>query len=371
MIYGNARSDVSPRCRRAARAGGVLLTVITLTACSSDTPPAVSTSPTAQMTAMTGLAAGGACEGPPALQALWRERMTQPAGQFQPLGPGDVLRVSVAGINELQNEEVQVSESGSITLPYAGTVDVQGMGIDEAEQTLDQRFGEYIRSPEVHIVMQQDRSQAVAVMGLVSKPTLVPLTMPNETIMDVIGEAGGLTNDASQRILFVPAGAQAQSAAPAVIAASAGPGTAAMAGEAQIAPIVIDLHGSTDEGCLNLPMHAGDTIVVPPAGNVMVGGWVERPGEVQITPGMTVLGAITAAGGALYTSNVEVLRADSQGRRTGMPVNLAAVKSGEEPDPPVEAGDVVMVQGSAWGALPYAFHEVFTGLGSGIAIPVP
>ncbi len=310
--------------------------------------------------------------------------MGQPPGQqTQPLGPGDELRISVAGINELQNEDVQVSDSGTIALPYAGVVNVEGLSVDEAEQALDQRFSEYIRAPEVHIVMQQNRSQAVAVMGLVSKPMLVPLTMPNETIMEVIGEAGGLTNDASQRILLFPAGAGRQTASPRIIEASAKPNsipvasTMATAGvspgvsRGEAAPIVVDLHGGADQGCLNLPMRAGDTILVPPAGNVMVGGWVERPGEVQITPGMTVLGAIEAAGGALYTSNVEILRADPEGKRTRIPVDLAAVKSGRESDPTVEAGDVVMVEGSTWGALPYAFHEIFTGLGSGIAIPVP
>ena len=78
---------------------------------------------------------------------------------------------------------------------------------------LDQAFSQYIRTPEVHVVMEQERNQAVAVMGLVNKPELVPLTMPDETIMDVIGDAGGLTNEASQRVLLIPSAAQAPSAA--------------------------------------------------------------------------------------------------------------------------------------------------------------
>ena len=358
---------------------------LTLAACASSDPPAMPASSAMQPTAMTSLAAAeGVCTGSPALMSLWEKRMGQEggqqAGQIQPLGPGDELRISVAGINQLQNEDVEVSDSGTIALPYAGTVDVAGLSVDQAEQALDQRFGEYIRTPEVHIVMEKNRSQAVAVMGLVSKPMLVPLTMPNETIMEVIGEAGGLTNDASQRILLFPGGAEAHAASPRIIEASADanavPGAASMAarqdgGQGEAAPIVVDLHGGVDQSCLNLPMRAGDTILVPPAGNVMVGGWVERPGEVQITPGMTVLGAIESAGGALYSANVEILRANAEGRRARVPVDLAAVKSGKEPDPTVEAGDVVMVEGSAWGALPYAFHEVFTGLGSGIAIPIP
>jgi protein involved in polysaccharide export with SLBB domain len=248
-------------------------------------------------------------------------------------------------------------------------------------------------------------------MGLVNKPELVPLTMPDETIMDVIGDAGGLTNEASQRVLLIPAAAQAQSDAAGAMATNAGPcaasaagcgadppgapggavnaayqgaayqgaayqgaayqGAAGPAGQGRIAPVVVDLHSSADQGCLDLPVRAGDTVVVPPAGSVMVGGWVDRPGEVPISPGMTVLGAITAAGGTLYSSNVEVLRTNPEGKRTVIPVDLAAVKSGRQQDPTVEAGDVVMVEGSVLGALPYAFHSLFNGVSGGIPIPVP
>jgi polysaccharide biosynthesis/export protein len=383
-----------------------VLTTISLAACSSSVP-STSFAPSATEPAGTTLAATGDCDGSPELAALWQQRMTQTGAENQPLGPGDVLSVSVVGIQELQDQRVQVSDSGAITLPFVGKIEAQGKSLDELEQELEVRFADYIKSPEVHVVMQKDRSQTVAVMGLVSKPMLVPLTMPNETIMDVIGEAGGLSNDASQRVLFMPREAQPQTissgahggaqeacdagadaandgqpggpcgADPAGVAnkaASSNSGSqsaTALPDQARITPIVVDLHSGSDEGCLNLPVRAGDTIIVPPAGNVMVGGWVERPGEVQITPGMTVLGAITAAGGALYSSNVEVLRVNARDQRTGIPIDLAAVKSGSEPDVPVEAGDVVIVKGSVLGSLPYAFHELFTGLGAGIPIPIP
>lgn len=242
----------------------LLFVTLALAACSSGPPPPT----TATSTAL--LSAAGSCDGPPALRALWRqERMAQPAARYEPVGPGDVLRVWVVGINELEDEEVQVSDSGTITLPYVGTIDVQGLGIDQMENRLDQAFAEYIRTPEVHVVMKEDRSQAVAVMGLVNKPELVPLAMPDETIMDVIGVAGGLTSDASQRVLLIPAAAEGQSAAAGVVPTSADPpgvpgdatnaayqGTAAPRGQGWIAPIVVDLHSSTDQGCLDLPVRA-------------------------------------------------------------------------------------------------------------------
>lgn len=404
------RRPTSPRIPSRTQRWGLPLGLfavgaVALTACSASVPSAPGTLSGTGTAVPSAFATAQGCGGPPALRTLWQERVAQGAAQYQPLGPGDVLVVSVVGIPELRDQEVQVTDSGSITLPFAGTIAVGGMSLDGVEHELERRFAEYIRSPEVHVVMRQNRSQTVAVMGLVSKPTLVPLTSPDETIMDAIGEAGGLTSGAAQRILFIPGGTYqrlpSKSKPAGGLGACTGPkatanknaeqcardlpaghdmpsaaqaargGPAAEPANATNGPIVVDLYKGADQGCLNLPVRAGDTIVVPPAGNVMVGGWVARPGEVQITRGMTVLGAVTAAGGALFSSNAEVLRANTHGRRTAIPVDLSAVRSGKEPDVPVEAGDVVVVQSSTLGAIPYALHELFNRFGAGMAIPIP
>lgn len=54
-------------------------------------------------------------------------------------------------------------------------------------------------------------------------------------------------------------------------------------------------------------------------------GWVSKPGSFDITPGMTVLGAITAAGGAMFSSKVELKRTE-HGSRVSIPVDLSKSK---------------------------------------------
>lgn len=52
-------------------------------------------------------------------------------------------------------------------------------------------------------------------------------------------------------------------------------------------------------------------LLIPSAGQVLVEGWVEKPGSYKITPALTVLGAVAAAGGPLFpadTSAVKVIR---------------------------------------------------------------
>jgi len=122
---------------------------------------------------------------------------------------------------------------------------------------------------------------------------------------------------------------------------------------------------------LNMPARPGDVLIVPSAGQVTVGGWVATPGAYKLTPNMTALSAISSAGGALFSSSGEILRTAASGDRLSIPLDLSDIKSGTEPDVPVTSGDVVLVDRSAAGAVPYLFYEIFTKFGTGMYIPVP
>jgi protein involved in polysaccharide export with SLBB domain len=133
----------------------------------------------------------------------------------------------------------------------------------------------------------------------------------------------------------------------------------------------MNLHDDGQRACFELPARLGDTLIVPVAGNVTVDGWVTNRGAVNLTPGMTVTGAIAAAGGALFSSRAKILRENTRGVRVALQLDLASIEAGSEPDPPVEAGDVVVVERSVLGAAPYAVYSVFARFTPGFAIPIP
>jgi protein involved in polysaccharide export with SLBB domain len=137
--------------------------------------------------------------------------------------------------------------------------------------------------------------------------------------------------------------------------------------------ITLPLGRSGDAGCLNMPARPGDVILIPDAGSVTVVGWVNNPGTYPISRGMTVLGAVTAAGGALFSWQVEVMRTDQAGSRVVKEFNINRLQNGTETDIPVEAGDVVLMERSVVGAVPYALWAIFehSGSGVGMGIPVP
>jgi hypothetical protein len=84
---------------------------------------------------------------------------------------------------------------------------------------------------------------------------------------------------------------------------------------------------------------------------------------------MTTLGAVTAAGGQLYSSSALVLRAGPDGKKVKLPVNLSSVEKGSSADVPVISGDVVIVQRSLAGAVPYSLYFLLSKFGTGMYFP--
>lgn len=350
------------------------------------------------------------------LQALLAQRSKDEFSDKLDIGPGDVIEITVAGVPELRKYRARVSEDDTISVPLAGVLQVGGMTEEDLRQALYQRLEKPVKDPQVEVFVVQYHSREVAVVGMVHKPGLYSITSRSDTILDMVDRAGGMTDQASSRLLFIPApsgggaarlelaqalaepaGEQPSRVDPIAAAAppaqrevaesrdqvrGAGlpndPAQAGASGSVRLAsflggvePIEVDLSAAAREGQLDVPVRPGDTIIVPAAGEVMVDGWVANPGAFRIVPGMTALSAVSAAGGALFSHTAEVLRTNPDGSRRAIVVDLSKVKAGEEADVPVEAGDVVFVQRTVLGAVPYAFYEIFTKFGTGVYAPVP
>jgi len=359
------------------------------------------------------------------LQELWQKRTRDSFGSDFTLGPGDVLEIEVP-LEQLEHREVRVSPRDTITLPLAGVVQVKGMTEQSLTDSLRRRLSKYMYDPPVSLFVKQYGSRQVAVMGAIEKPGLYTLASGSDTLMEMISKAGGMTSDAASKIIFVPAGAGGSGLQQANLAGvtraadrdearadtdaqaldadtsriSAGPAAPRVArvenekagavrpgvvdapnphtqlgmfgpAAAKLHPIIIGMSDPSTQNYLDLPARPGDVLIVPSAGEVTVGGWVQQPGAYKVTPGMTALSAISAAGGAMFSSSAEVLRTGNGGERLSISVNIPAVQKGQERDVSMQSGDVVMVDKSTAGAIPYAAYEIFSKFGSGLMFPIP
>jgi len=329
------------------------------------------------------------------LENLWRVRVVDAAGNASSsgftLGPGDILRISVPQIPQLKDRTVRVSEQGTIALPLMGEINVSGMTQQDLLADLSQRVRKYMYHPQVEVFLQQSENREVAVLGSVKTPGRYMLTSRSDTVMTMISRAGGLSaggasGEAASRILLIPAratkgqsgtpaalppkveiaDAQGASATPVALRNFADPDPAGK--REQVEQVVINTSRAEEQRYLELPAEPGDVIIVPAAGQVTVQGWVDKPGAFPITSGMTVLGSIAAAGGALFSSSATLLREQSDGHKLGIPLALDKIKSGEQPDVRVQGGDVVVVERSAAGAIPYTAYFLIQRIGLGIPL---
>ena len=91
--------------------------------------------------------------GVPALVELWRQRVDAPLTDL-PIGPGDVIDISVPEIEELQHQKVRVSAQGQIELPLIGSVEAAGLGENELHDALVQKLKVYMKTPRVELFVR-------------------------------------------------------------------------------------------------------------------------------------------------------------------------------------------------------------------------
>jgi protein involved in polysaccharide export with SLBB domain len=338
------------------------------------------------------------------LDALYRTRMQGDTVTDYPIGPGDIVQISVPPIDELRERTVRVEPDGSISLPMLGTMQAGGLTEKQLRAELTDRLKTYMYKPEIDVFVKEYRSRQVAVIGMVNNPGLVTLTGPNETVLDMMTRAGGLTATAADEIILMPAEQNKQQAIGRIAEVSANgadpaaalhngvpPSDASALREAAFKrgelsallrqnshPLVIGLKSTALTGggtYLNMPVRPGDVIVVPGGGDVMVVGWVQNPGHFQVGSGLTVLGAIGAAGGPMFAANsseVHLIRTRRDGSKLVLRIDLDKIKNGQEADLPVRGNDVIDVPYSTVKVGPYVFYQILSKMSvGGPAIPAP
>jgi len=107
------------------------------------------------------------------------------------LGPGDQIRVITLGEDRLTGE-FRVNDSGAISLPLLGTVQVAGLTTAELEHVLGEALirAQLIREPSVSVEVSVYRP--IFVLGEVNHPGEYPY-QPGMTVVSAVAVAGGYT----------------------------------------------------------------------------------------------------------------------------------------------------------------------------------
>lgn len=228
--------------------------------------------------------------------ALW---IVTPAAWAQAtrevIGPGDTVRITAYRNPDLTTE-ARLSSEGKLNVPLVGEMSLRGMTPDQAAQRIADRLkaGKYILDPQITVTVLQARSRLVSVLGFVRNPGRYMLDGVSAKISDVIAMAGGLDPNGSENVVLQPHGA------------------------GQSNPVTVDLTSVLEgDNSKNVQVHGGDSIFVPRAPVVYVYGEVMRGGAYRIEPDMTVMQAISLAGGITprgSQNRVQIRRRESDGK---------------------------------------------------------
>ncbi len=263
----------------------------------------------------------------PETGAVVPEPFTSQAGEYR-VGAGDVLAIDVFGLDEM-DRKVRVQRDGKISLPLLGVFSVAGLDLEDAELLIagmlrDKRL---VREPQVSIFVEELLSRAVNVQGAVVKPGVYQL-IGSKSLLEVIGEAGGIREDSGARVLVLRR----------------------EAGEERKMDLDLEALVAGDNRSVNIPLLPGDIVMVPFSRRltVYVTGAVEQPGPVsyQSSDGITVLQAIIAAGGPTPRANlknVHILRKLPAGGQQKIKANIKKIQSGKMDDVVLERNDTVVV----------------------------
>jgi polysaccharide export outer membrane protein len=231
------------------------------------------------------------------------------------IGPGDVLKVTVYGHEDLTRVAV-VAPDGRMPFPLIDEVQAGGLTPTELESRLRDLLGkDYLVSPQVTVTVQEYRSQKVFVLGDAEKPGTYPLT-GRSTLLDILSLAGGPAKTAGRQVVVVR------------FPTSEAPVALGTAGSTMFR---VNLRKLLDgDASENIPLESGDTIYVPKQTSFFVLGEVKKPGAYLLEKDTSALEAVTMAGGfteRAAPSAAKLLRKQPDGSQETIPIDLSGSDS--------------------------------------------
>ena len=193
------------------------------------------------------------------------------------VGEGDVVKIAVFNNDDLTTI-ARVSGEGIVKFPLIGQIQVGGLTISQITDKISLLLADgYVVNPQVSVFVQEYRSRKAFIMGEVNKPGYHVL-IGTTTLLELLSVAGGVTRDAADKLTI-----KRKSNA---------------SGNEEII-ITVDLKSLLEKGdtSQDVPIMDGDSIYIPKTGVFYVTGEIVRPGAYKFEEGLTVIKAVTLAGG--------------------------------------------------------------------------
>jgi len=287
------------------------------------------------------------------------------------IGPGDLLAIKIVGIENM-DQQIRVSGSGKISIPYLGVLDAADLTAAQLEEKISTLLVEakLVKEPEVLVFVAEYRAKPIYILGEVDQAGEIIMTQ-QLYLMDAILMAGGLDYTASDRAFLHRRKFEAAPLSARELKNSPG-----QARDSDIEVIDVNLRAIKEGGVVepNPLLRKGDVLFIPERkvkfyyiiGDVGLTGVFTLPehGELLVSR------ALASAGGPLRTAKISaglLVRYDTQGQRQEKKVDFKAILDGRAADFAVQPQDVIFLPGSqfkTWGYAMLGFVPRFAWIGA-------
>ena len=272
------------------------------------------------------------------------------------IGYQDRVTVQVFRRPEL-TQTVDVNPNGTINLfrlpePVPAVCKTEG---ELANDIAEAYRKDYLRNPEVKVIVAEQRSQAFAVIGAVVKPAQYVVSK-RIRLLELLSLAGGPSPDAGSRLILARTGSTA----------TCKEGVASK----DIADVLYADFKIKDvlEARENPEVRPGDIVSVLEEDSVYVYGNVNKQGQVKFKEPITLMQAIASAGGlkpAAKKDKIRVLRQKANAlEKEEVVFDLGKISKREANDPYLQPNDIVAVSEDA-------AKSIFQGIGRSLTQGIP
>ena len=215
------------------------------------------------------------CGGITSARAQGATAMAVAATEYR-LGSGDVVRINVYQNPDL-TLETRVTEAGIVSYPLLGAIRLGGLSVTAAEKLIADglRSGNFVKQPQVTLVVMQVRGNQASVLGQVNRPGRYPIEVADMRLTDLLAMAGG--------------------------AAQGGADTVVVTGTRNAQPyrleVDLPLLFAPDGMDKDILILNGDAVWVDRQPLVYIYGEVQRPGPMRLERGMTLMQSLATGGG--------------------------------------------------------------------------
>jgi polysaccharide export outer membrane protein len=265
---------------------------------------------------------------------------------FEPVGPGDLVYLSVAGCPEV-TKSFRVSAGGALSIPLlAEPIQVAGLVPAEIEKAVARELmREHILiSPVVSAMVLEYRSRPVSVVGAVKHP-LTLQALGELKLLDAIARSDGLTPEAGPEILVSYPGS----------------------GDQRVKRIPVKQLFSGADPTLNIQLYGGEEIRIPQADKLYIVGNVKNPGIYPLNEieGSSVLKALALSQGLLPYARKEAYvyrTVPGMKDRQEIPVPLGRILRRKSADFPLLADDILYIPDNSAKRLSATVLEKISGI---------